>query len=211
MRGSEYTQLEGLARDAQAAAEVEAAGQPTADATAAAEAEAAPAAVLDADAGYRANRKALQKWAQERLTLRTLDDGSVDALFRFEGSTCSNMGRTLRFDYRVKIGPRRQGYPILEQHCGPTPGDEGYTHMCRYMNNAEHLMVAIDQEKPLLGRPLNGILTWERAATGASCYCEGVNRKHMWGLVLETIHFAMAQREAELATRIQAGVTGGRD
>ena len=34
--------------------------------------------------------------------------------------------------------------------------------MCRYMTNAEHLMVAIDHEKPLLGQPLNDVLAWQR-------------------------------------------------
>ena len=67
--------------------------------------------------------------------------------------------------------------------------------MCRYMNNAEHLMVAIDHEKPLLGQPLNDVLAWQRPATGAGCYCEPASRKHKWGLVLETIHYALVQQE----------------
>ena len=45
----------------------------------------------------------------------TADDGGVDALFRYEGTTCTNMGRPLRFDYRVTLGPREEGYPIREQ------------------------------------------------------------------------------------------------
>ncbi len=67
--------------------------------------------------------------------------------------------------------------------------------MCRYMSNREHLMVAIDRERPLHGQPLNDVLTWARPVCGAGCYCEPDSREHKWGLVLETIHFALARRE----------------
>ena len=74
--------------------------------------------------------------------------------------------------------------------------------MCRYMNNAEHLMVAIEQEKPLIGQPLNDVLAWQRNSTGASCYCEPASRKHKWGLVLETIHYALVQEEKRRAEAV---------
>lgn len=150
---------------------------------------------LDRAAKYSINVKALRRWVEDRLTLDVRDDGTVDALFRYEGTTCSNMGRAIRFDYKVKLGPRGEGYPIREQRCDPTPGDDGYTYMCRYMNNAEHLMVAIEREKPLLGQKLNDVLAWSRPLNGAGCYCEPTSRKHKWGLVLETIHYALVQRE----------------
>ena len=56
-------------------------------------------------------------------------------MFRYEGTTCTNMGRPLQFDYRVTVGPRDEGYPIREQHCEPAAGDEGYTSMCRYLTD----------------------------------------------------------------------------
>ncbi len=67
--------------------------------------------------------------------------------------------------------------------------------MCRYMNNAEHLMVAIDHEKPLIGQALVEVLTWQRPADMAGCYCEPASRKFKWGLVLETIHFTLVEME----------------
>jgi hypothetical protein len=158
------------------------------------EAISAPAS-LDGNARYSVNARALKRWADERLTLEIKPDGSVDALFRYEGSTCTNMGRTIQFHYNVKLGPREEGYPIREQRCAPAPGDTGHTYMCRYMNNAEHLMVAIEHEKPLIGQPLNDVLAWQRSSTAASCYCEPASRKHKWGLVLETIHYALVQEE----------------
>ena len=35
----------------------------------------------------------------------------------------------------------------------------------------------------------------------AGCYCEPASRKHKWGLVLETIHFALAAIDAQLIWR----------
>jgi hypothetical protein len=150
---------------------------------------------LDRSANYTINVKALQRWAEERLSLTTHPDGAVDAVFRYDGTTCTNMGRPLAFEYFVKLGPREEGYPIRQQHCQPASGDSGHTYMCRYMNNAEHLMVAIDRENPLAGRPLNDVLSWQRPNDMAGCYCEPASRKHKWGLVLETIHYALVQRE----------------
>ncbi|MGB7159027.1 MAG: hypothetical protein WBD40_13240, partial [Tepidisphaeraceae bacterium] len=158
-----------------------------------------PIEPLDTVAKYMTNAKALRRWADERLKLQVQHDGTVDALFHYEGTTCSNMGRAIRFHYHVKLGPRDEGYPIRAMTCAPAPGDDGYTYMCRYMNNAEHLMVAIDHEKPLLGQRLNDVLAWSRPLNGAGCYCEPQSRKHKWGLVLETIHFALVQRAPVVA------------
>ncbi|HEX4036682.1 MAG TPA: hypothetical protein VHX37_01375 [Acidobacteriaceae bacterium] len=158
--------------------------------------EPAPAmAVLDRDARYSVNRKALARWAAERLSLETRDDGSLDAVFRCDGTTCTNMGHPLAFDYRVKLGPREEGYPIREQQCAPAAGDSGYTHMCQYVENPEGLMEAIAQEKPLRGEKLNAVLAWQREPAGAGCHCTSASRDHKWGLAFETIHYALVQRE----------------
>jgi len=124
-------------------------------------------------------------------------DGSVDAVFRYEGTTCTNMGRPMAFDYNVKLGPRGEGYPIREQRCAPAPGDTGHAHMCQYIENPSRLMDAIDSERPLNGERLNAVVSWRRTASGAGCYCESASRDHKWGLVLETIHYALAQKELE--------------
>jgi hypothetical protein len=150
---------------------------------------------LDVNARYSVNAKALKRWAAERLSLVHHDDGTIDARFRYDGTTCSNMGRPLSFQYAVSLGTRADRYRILSQECAPTPGDDGYTFMCKYRVNATQLMSSIDQEKPLLGQPLNDVLSWERPAAGATCYCEGESRAQKWGAVLETIHYALVQRE----------------
>ena len=72
-------------------------------------------------------------------------------------------------------------------------------------------MVAIEKEKPLLGQKLNDVISWQRPAMGAGCYCEPGSRKHKWGIVLETIHYALIQQEnqrtAERLTPVPAAAT----
>jgi len=155
----------------------------------------APTSVLDADAQYTVNRKALQRWAEERLAIALQSDGSMVATFRYDGTTCTNMGRPLAFIYNVRLGPRADEYPILDERCSPAAGDTGHESMCKFVEDADRLMTAIDSEKPLIGQRLNAILKWRREPNGAGCYCEAQSRIHKWGLVLETIHYALVQKE----------------
>jgi len=148
---------------------------------------------LTADANYTASVRALQRWSRERLSLTTRADGGVDALFRYEGTTCTNMGRPLQFHYHVLLGPREEGYPILAQTCQPAPGDEGHRSMCRYISDREPLMESIAAERPLYGQPLDEVIRWARPSSPAGCYCEADSRQHKWGLVLETIHYALSR------------------
>jgi hypothetical protein len=151
--------------------------------------------VLDENAQYSVNRKALRRWAVERLSMDVNQDGSLDAVFRYDGTTCTNMGRPLTFHYTVKLGSRAEGYPIREQRCVPAPDDTGYTYMCQYIEDPDRLMTAIAREKPLRGERLNSVLSWRHEANGAGCFCEAASRDHKWALVLETIHYALVQRE----------------
>jgi hypothetical protein len=144
---------------------------------------------------HKVNVKALKRWAQERLVLNSCADGTVEAVFRYEGTTCTNMGRPLAFDYRVRLGRQEEGYPIREQQCSPAPGDTGHMAMCRYLDQRDNLMAAIEREKPLAGRPLHEVLSWTRPSCAAGCYCDADAREHKWGLVLETIQYALSHRE----------------
>ena len=82
----------------------------------------------------------------------------------------------------------------------PAAADTGHAHMCQYLENSERLMKSIDCEKPLSGERLNAVLAWQRKPSAAGCYCEPASRDHKWGLVLETIHYALAQKEFEQNT-----------
>jgi hypothetical protein len=159
--------------------------------------------VLNHAAQYSVNIRALEKWSRERLRLEALADGSVKARFRYEGTTCSNLGHPLSYDYLVKLGPAEEGYRVVESNCLPTPGDSGYTNMCTYLNDPDLLMSSVESEKPLLGRPLNEVLTWQRQSRPSGCFCDVESRLHKWGLALEVIHYALVQREKTAGTAEQ--------
>jgi hypothetical protein len=152
---------------------------------------------LGHEAKYSVGLRALQKWSQERLQLNVLADRSVQARFRYAGTTCSNLGQPLEYDYHLKLDLTAEGYKIVELSCAPAPGDTGHTSMCEYLSNAEQLEQAMANEKPLLGRPLNEVLTWKRQFSPSGCYCDAVSREHKWGLVLEVIHYALVQNEKQ--------------
>jgi hypothetical protein len=180
---------------ARRSANPELAGLSSTDETVADNQPAIATTTLARDATYSVNRKALTRWRDGRLSVRHADDGGVEAVFDYEGTTCTNMGRALRFQYRVRLGPPSEGYPIREQHCGPSADDDGHTYMCQYARSGDRLLAEIDGDKPLNGQPLNDVLTWVRPSAAAGCYCDADSRQHKWGLVLETIHFALAGNE----------------
>lgn len=145
-------------------------------------------------AGYSTSTKALARWAAERLALTRRENGMIEALFRYEGSTCNNMGQPLLFDYHVTLSPRDMGHIIRSMDCRPATGDTGHKAMCRYVENPSKLMSSIKCEEPLLGEPLESVLAWNAARSSAGCYCDLAARMHKWRLVLETIHYALAEQ-----------------
>ncbi len=156
----------------------------------------ASAGPLTAGARYSVNARALKKWAAERVQVDQRADGTVEAVFRFDGTTCSNLGQPLAFDYRVALSGPADGYRILESSCAPAPGDEGCQSTCAYLQDADGLMRAIAVEKPLLGQPLDAVFAWNRVAAPSGCHCTADSRAHKWGLALEAIHYALAQARA---------------
>ena len=154
---------------------------------------------------YSIPEKALRRWAAERLLLEYRADGTIHAHFRYDGVTCTNLGTPLALDYEVTLGPDRHGFPIIQQRCMPAPGDTGYLSMCQYLADGPALMAAIDHEKPLAGRPLAEVLAWHRAGLGGGCYCGPDSREHKWGLVLETIHYALVGQNSRSAAGLEAG------
>jgi hypothetical protein len=138
------------------------------------------------------NRKALEKWYRERLNLKIADDGSVEGSFQYEGTTCSNLGHKLEFDYNVKLSSPIEGYKIISLNC--IPSDEGYKYMCGYIKD-EQILNVISKEKPLLGKSIDEVLKWEREFSPEGCYCNPESRIHKWGIVFEVMHFALVQHE----------------
>jgi hypothetical protein len=148
---------------------------------------------LTRDARYSVSPDVLGRWSRQRLALHVRDDRSVEATFHYDGTTCSNMGRPLAFDYRIRLAPPEDGYRITDLRCTPAPGDDGHTYMCSYLEGPEEIMRTITSEQPLLGHPLDAVLSWARGRGVAGCYCAAPSREHKWGLALETLHYALSQ------------------
>ena len=144
---------------------------------------------------YTFGLKALKRWYQDRMQLATDDDGDIQALFRFEGSTCSNMGAALKYDYRVRLSPPERGLTILEMSCTPAPGDEGCCKQCQFLDEGNRFLKTSEDEKPLLGQPLGDALHWSPPESPAACLCDIESRNHKWKLVLQTLHFGLAHRD----------------
>lgn len=142
---------------------------------------------------YSVNERALKKWAEERVQIETLPGGSLRATFRFDGTTCSNEGQPLAFDYCVRLDRTGDRFTIVESVCQPAAGDEGHRRMCEYLRDRDGLMRAIAEEKPLLGRPLDEVLQWALPTAASGCHCLPENRAHKWRLALEAIHFRLCQ------------------
>ncbi len=151
---------------------------------------------MSVTATYSTNTRALRRWSAERLALRDVENSKIHAQFRFEGSTCSNMGRPLAFLYSVTLSSREEGHRILEMDCVPAPEDEGHRSMCSYLESAERILGALLKEKPLLGEPLEAVLAWQPKTLPAGCMCSQSSRDHKWLLVLQTIHFALEQKNS---------------
>jgi hypothetical protein len=143
---------------------------------------------------YTVNARALRKWAAERVSFTVQADGGVEAVFRFDGTTCSH--QPLAFDYRVRLSGPAGGDVILASSCQPAPGDEGHKLTCSYLADAEDHLHEIAMERPLVGRPLEEVFAWSRESASAGCHCAPASRAHKWGLALEAIHFALAQSRA---------------
>lgn len=140
---------------------------------------------------YTVNARALRKWAAERVSLAPQSDGCIEAVFRFDGTTCSH--QPLAFDYRVKLSGMANGNVILASSCVPAPDDEGHKLTCSYLADGEDHLHEIAAERPLLGRPLDEVFAWSRESAPAGCHCAPASRYHKWGLALEVIHYALAQ------------------
>lgn len=145
---------------------------------------------------YMTDIRALRKWARERLTVAIAEDRTVHALFRYDGTTCSTMGRPLEFHYDVTLSSAENGHRILNARCWPAPSDTGHLSMCEFAVAGNRLIEEIATEAPLIGRPLADILGWKRERSPAACFCTRESRAHKWGIVFEVLHYALTETTA---------------
>ena len=139
--------------------------------------------------GYTLNQRSLERCRDRGLKLESAADGGIEATFRFEGSTCG--GIPLAMLYRVSLAPESEGRRIRALSCAPETGDDGHERMCSYMHTSGRILEFAANEKPLLGEPLEAVLSWRPKIFAAGCLCAEPSRMHKWSAVLQTIHFAL--------------------
>jgi hypothetical protein len=140
--------------------------------------------------------RTLQLWRNKRLRITAERGGELLATFRFDGSTCSNMGVALSFDYQVRLARNgSDGYRIVDCSCRPTEGHEGYLSMCAVLDDPERHMESIESYKPFLDRPLHEVLAWQASLSPAGCLCTRASQDHKWRIVLQTIHYALEKHD----------------
>lgn len=152
---------------------------------------------LQLNAKYTISKKALRKWSDQLLDLEFLENNSVRARFHYEGTTCANLGHPIKFNYDITLSGPSDRYEILSMDCAPADDDTGHKQMCEYLKNPEGLMNSIADEKPLLGKKLDSVLSWEPQSSSSGCYCGIGRRNHKWTIVYETLHFALAQKQLQ--------------
>ncbi|EDY84948.1 hypothetical protein VDG1235_4582 [Verrucomicrobiia bacterium DG1235] len=152
---------------------------------------------LNTAASYSISPRALRKWAESRLELQPAANGGYEAVFTYDGTTCSNMGHPLRYLYRVSLSGRNTRYTILDASCGPMVGDEGHKKQCEYLKNGDRLERSISGERPLVGEPLDAVLDWKHPSSPSGCFCDESSRNHKWTIAYEVLHFSLAKLERE--------------
>ena len=137
--------------------------------------------------------KALRRWSRELLTIDLCGDQSVEATFRPDCKTCSNMGVPFGFVYSIKLGLRRDGYPIRKLSCRPSDSD--YQCMCSCLEDPDGFPQAMISAPDFIGQTLSQILDWNPLVEPAGCLCRQPSRDHKWKIALQTVHYKLYSDE----------------
>jgi len=144
---------------------------------------------------YAVPRKALQKWASERVTLDERPDGSIAVRFSYSGSTCSNLGHPLRAVLAMNLSAEDgQGKRwITSTGCRPAENDLGVTKMCACLKSPDRFLDELDGYNPLEGMDLESAIRWQPSIEMAGCLCSKQSRNHKWRNAIQAVHFALNQ------------------
>ena len=141
---------------------------------------------------YAFPEKALAKWRDKRLKVTAQSNNELLARFRFDGSTCANMGVPLAFDFEVSLEREETGgHRIVSSSCEPAEGHTGYQSMCAFLDKPERYMTQLRGHRPLVGQMLSSVLAWQSPTSPAGCMCTRASQDHKWRIVLQTLHFAL--------------------
>ena len=157
---------------------------------------AVPSSTTSQQGNYAFPEKTLIRWRDKRLKVIAQPENELLAQFRFDGSTCTNMGIPLAFDFEVRLKKEENGeHQILSSSCEPSAEHTGYQNMCAYLDKPERYMAQLKSHQPLVGEPLSKALTWQTPTSPAGCLCTRASQDHKWRIVLQTLHFALEEHE----------------
>ncbi len=141
---------------------------------------------------YAFPERALTRWREKRLSLTINPGGIIQAVFRTDGSTCTNMGIPLVFVYRVSLQKEAdEEYRITDVSCAPAEENQGYQSMCAYLSGPDRFMTELKEYRPLVGKSLSEAVSWSVPTSPAGCLCTRPSQNHKWRIVLQTIHYAL--------------------
>ncbi len=135
-----------------------------------------------------ARHQHLERWARERLVLE-----GTRASFRFDGSTCCDMGRPLAVEITVELERDEAGWRIRGGGCAPAAGDTGCRAMCATLGPAESFFAEVSARQPLRGELLEAVREWNPAVDPAGCFCTASQQNHKWRLAYQTLLYKLEQ------------------
>ena len=145
---------------------------------------------------YAFSERALSLWKKKRLRLTVQRNHDLVAQFRFDGSTCNNLGVPLIFDYFADLEREGDdGYRITRCSCRQADADVGCRSMCAYLDNPLEYMAQLESYQPLVGLLLKDALLWNPSTSQTGCLCTRASQDHKWRIFVQTIHYALNQHE----------------
>ena len=142
---------------------------------------------------YSFPERALSKWSLERLSLTQHPGGRLDARFRFDGTTCSSLGRPFALNFDVELrADGAEGYRIIACTCEPVEGDTGHQAMCASRTRPGSFLNTLRAAPTLRGRLLEEAAHWSPTASPGACMCLRSDQNHKWSMVFQTLHHRLA-------------------
>jgi hypothetical protein len=149
---------------------------------------------------YPVARKALAKWATEKLERVDSGDGAVHFRFRYNGSTCNNGGvpYTAFLNARIRADGA-DGRWTIDRAWIEVPEDERpkAALMCAAPgDDAGRVRFFADLEAPqeFSGYPLEEVIARETPENFAGCLCGKAHVNQKWKMALSAMHYALANQ-----------------
>ena len=157
-----------------------------------------PDVKMEINVNYTLKEKVLSKWAIDRLGLKDLPNNEIQALFVYDGTTCSGTGFPLKFEYTFLLVEENMDFRIKDMNCRPAEKDIGHTKMCSYIKQGDAILQKVSAEKQCLGKTLTEVINQKVEFTPSGCYCDKNGRDYKLHQICQVLHFAMTKKRKEI-------------